>query len=815
MEENMLSKENENTGMDIERLILEMTLEEKILLVSGTRNMYTNPIPRLSIRGMCFADGPHGVRKQKTNGSNATEPSEIATAFPTASMTACSFNRENLYRMGRAIGEECLHYGIDILLGPGVNIKRNPLGGRSFEYFSEDPYLTGEMGVSEVSGVQSTGVGTSLKHFALNNSENFRFCSDSIADMRTIHELYLRPFRRIVRDAKPDTVMCAYNKIRGEFCSQNAWLLNDVLRGEWGFDGAVMTDWGAVHERADALVSGVDLEMPGDTPICKKMIYDKSDDENVMRALDESVRRILRLIEKYGTRGEAPAYFKEHHELAREIAEDSAVLLKNDGALPLSTEAPLLVMGDLFENMRYQGAGSSMICPTEICSPKDAFDARGVKYTYLRGYANDSRESASLREEALASVREGERVLLFLGLTDEIESEGVDRKNMNLPEGQLALVEELLAHGAKVTVVLYGGSAIALPFIERVDAALLMFLPGQAGGEATANLLFGEVSPSGRLAETFRSSASEVPFAEEFSRGERELYKEGIFVGYREAFLHPETVRFPFGYGLSYSEFTYHNMSVEKRDGDLIVSVEVENTGKMAAKEVVEVYFTSPACGVARPVRELCGFEKIFLEAGERQTVEVRVREDDLKYYHVGEGRFALADGEYTFSVCRDATVPILSEKITLEGESLPSPYDEEIYELYSTGAFRDMTQAQFEALCGYPLPKARERLPITIESPFVDLSLTRGGRFLSSLMLSLPNYAMRKAKRMKPSRERDNAIKSALFFRRMIEMNTLNGMSMGSGGLLPYHLAEGFVEIANGHILRGISKMLKPVKMK
>lgn len=791
-----------------------MTFGEKVLLVSGTHNMNTNPIERLSVRGLTFADGPHGVRKQKGEGSNATEPSEIATAFPTASMTACSFNRQNLYDMGVAIGEECLYYGIDILLGPGINIKRNPLAGRNFEYFSEDPFLASEMGAEEVMGVQSVGVGTSLKHFALNNSENFRFISDSIADMRTIHELYLRPFMRTIKMAKPDTVMCAYNKIRGVFCSENEWLLQDVLRKEWGFRGAVMTDWGAIHDRARGIVAGVDLEMPGDTPICKKMLYDNADDPEVQKALDESVLRILRLVEKYGERQAHTVDFDAHHDLARRIAEDSAVLLKNRGNLPLSVDTKLTVIGDLFENMRYQGAGSSMICPTKLVTPKDAFDARGVRYTYYKGYESTEGDNASLREEALAHIQEGDKVLLFLGLTDEIESEGVDRADMNLPEGQIALVNALLQKGAKITVVLYGGSAIALPFIDEIESLLLMLLPGQAGGLATANLLFGDVSPSGRLSETFRHSADLVPFADAFSKGETELYKEGIFVGYREAFFRPETVAFPFGYGLSYSNFSYHGVALAEREDEISVTVDLENSGNMGAKEVIQIYFSSPECAVARPVRELCAFEKVFLEAGERKQVTLTVKKEDLKYYHSGEGRFVLAKGEYTFSVAKDAMTPILSKTLTLDGEELSSPYSEEVDKLYREGKIADVTDEMFATAIGYRLPRKRERLPITLESPFSDLSLTFWGRVLSSIVLSLPKYAMWKAKRMKPSKERDNSIKSALFFRRMIEMNTLNGMTMGSGGMMPYHIACGFVEIANGHLFRGIGRMLRPVKL-
>ena len=573
-----------------------------------------------------------------------------------------------------------------------------------------------------------------------------------------------------------------------------------------------MTDWGAIHDRTRGLISGVDLEMPGDTPICKKMLYEQSDNSAVMAALDESVRRILTLIEKYGERSTYTVDFDRHHELARRIAEDSAVLLKNNGVLPLCPKENITVIGELFENMRYQGSGSSMICPTRLTTPKNAFDMRGISYTYYEGYSKDEKEH-SRRLEALAQLKAGDKALLFLGLTDEIESEGVDRENMNLPKEQLATVDALIKKGVRLSVVLYGGSAMALPFLDDIDALLLMFLPGQAGGEASANLLFGDISPSGRLAETFRISSDLVPFQKEFSNSERELYKEGIFVGYREAFFRPQTVTFPFGYGLSYTTFTYHDMTIEETEKELFVTVDLENSGETEGKEVVQLYFSSPECGVPRPVRELCGFEKISLRAGERGRVCVKIEKEDLTYYHTGEGRFVLAKGEYTFSVCRDALTPVCSKTLYLNGESLASPYSDEVQAIYSEGHIEQIDDELFSSLCGYPLPKERARLPITMESPFADLSLTFGGRMLSSIVLSVPKFAMWKAKRMKPSKERDNAIKSALFFRRMIEMNTLNGMSMGSGGILPYHIATGFVEIANGHFFRGILKMFRPVR--
>lgn len=401
--------------MDIESTLKQMTLEEKAALVSGTDFMYTNPIPRLGIPSLCMSDGPHGLRKQKAGGDNGITASEPATAFPTAVTTASGWNPDNLKRMGDAIGRECRHYGVHTLLGPGVNIKRNPLCGRNFEYFSEDPYLAGVMGAAEVEGVQSQGVGVSVKHFAMNNSENYRFMGNSVASENTVRNLYLKPFEYIVKHAHPATLMCAYNQINGVYCSENKWLLTDVLRKEWGFDGVVMTDWGAVHDRAAGIKAGLDLEMPGDTAICRRWILDAARDGSLpMADLDQACRNILKWIDQYAKPAdETPVDWQTHHDLAGEIAADCAVLMKNDGTLPLTGKEKLHIAGALYETMRYQGSGSSMINPTQVTTVRDAFEKRNIKNH---------------------SLADCDTVLVFTGLTDEYESEGCDRENMRLPE---------------------------------------------------------------------------------------------------------------------------------------------------------------------------------------------------------------------------------------------------------------------------------------------------------------------------------------------------------------------------------------------
>jgi len=586
--------------LNIENTLQELTLEEKAALVSGTNFMYTNPIPRLGIPSLRMSDGPHGLRVQKEGGDNGVAGSEPATAFPTAVTTASGWNPENLRRMGSAIARECRSYGVHVLLGPGVNIKRNPLCGRNFEYFSEDPLLAGTMGAAEVDGLQSGGVGVSVKHFALNNSENYRFMGNSIASEKTMRELYLKPFEYIVKKAKPASLMCAYNQINGVYCSENKWLLTEVLRKEWGFEGLVMTDWGAMKDRVAALKAGLDLEMPGDTAICRRWILDGIQNGSLpMEALDSACRNVLRLVADYVKPAEkAPIDFDAHHALAAELAEDCAVLLKNDGVLPLRQQAKLHIAGALFENMRYQGAGSSMINPARLTTPAEAFAARGI---------------------SSVSPEECDTILYFAGLTDEYESEGCDRENMRLPENQLRELDALCEAGKPVVVVLFGGSPVELPFHDRVSAILNMYLPGQNGGTAVARLLFGEANPAGKLAETWPLAYEDVPSAATFGKSINEVYAEGTEIGYRYYNKHNIPVRYPFGYGLSYTSFEKTEWTA---DGEAYCQT-ITNTGSSCGAEVAMLFLEG----------ELRGFRKVWLQPGESTTVTIVPEPKDSREY--------------------------------------------------------------------------------------------------------------------------------------------------------------------------------------
>ena len=700
--------------MDIERLIQELTVEEKAALVSGTDAFYTNPIPRLSIPALSMSDGPHGLRKQIGNFDNGVTDSEPATSFPTAVTTASGWNPENTRRMGEAIAEECRCYGVHTLLGPGVNIKRNPLCGRNFEYFSEDPLLAGVMGATLVDGVQSKGVGVSVKHFALNNSENYRFMGNSIASEKTMREIYLKPFEYIVKHAHPATVMCAYNQVNGTFCSEHKWLLTDVLRKEWGFEGVVMSDWGAMHDRVASLKAGLDLEMPGDTAICRRWILDGIKDGTLPReGLDNACRNILNWIDNYVKPADpTPVDWDAHHALAAEIAADCAVLLKNDGVLPLKETDKLHIAGELFANMRYQGAGSSLIHPTRVTTPKDAFDAHGVQ--------NHSLEDCDV-------------ILYFGGLTDDYESEGCDREDMRLPEKQLREIDALCATGKPVVAVLFGGSPVELPFADRVSAILNMYLPGQNGGTAVYELLFGIKNPSGKLAETWPMRYEDVPSHETFGKSINEVYKEGTEVGYRYYSKHGIPVRFPFGFGLSYTTFEKTEWT---KVGDAYEQT-ITNTGDRFGGEVAQLFLDG----------ELAGFQKVYLNPGESVTVRI-----------------------------------------------VPEPKDETVWsdELFIT-----------------PEPP---HFPVTLESRFTDLNQTFMGRILYNAVMSVVKKQSRKAKKLPDGPDKDNAIKGAFFMKRVMDSNSPRSLSMCAGRQMPYNYAQGFVELTNRHLFKGIRCFIKKI---
>lgn len=796
----------------------ELTKKEKSALLQGTDFMYTHGVPRLDIPRLAMADGSHGLRKQIGGGDNGVSKSEPATAFPTAACVASSWNPENAEKIGRAIGEECRYYGVHMLLGPGLNIKRNPLCGRNFEYYSEDPLLAGKFGAAFVRGVQSMGVCACVKHFALNNQENFRFVGNSVVDERAMREIYLKPFETAVKEGKPGAVMSSYNRINGTFASENKCLLTDVLRTEWGFDGIVMSDWGGTHDRIAGICAGEDLEMPGDTAVSLKKVYDAL--SNGSLSGDEAnacVTRILAATEKFATASKTESFDRDGHaELAAEVAADSAVLMKNDGTLPLDSTKPLCVIGELFEKMRYQGSGSSMISPTKVVSHKDAFDARGIKYGYARGYSAgvDPAEGKPIAE-AVAIAERYDTVLLYLGLTDLAESEGGDRIHMRLPDDQLELVNALIKTGKKIAVVLSGGSPVELPFADGVNAILNLYLPGQCGGEAGARLIFGEANPSGKLAETWYRSYADVPYGEEYSKKVNELYKESVFVGYRYAKTAKVSPAFPFGFGLSYTDFEYKNLTVAKENGVVTAVLTVRNTGNRDGAEVVQLYVkNNEDSAVFKPESELRAFRKVYLKAGEEKVVTLSFALSEISFWDVKENAWTLENGEYTVEVGASSEDIRLTAPLTVtEGVTVTSPYPDSINEKMKRA--EPIDDETFSALLGSPLPEEPPVLPLTMESRFCDFQKTFMGRILYNAVCGVAKKQLKKAKKLPAGPERDNRIKGAIFLQRIFDTNCMRTLSLSAGKSMPWNVAEGFMQLGNGHLIRGITAMCKSYKIK
>lgn len=809
--------------MGMEDLLCALTLEEKAALLSGTNFMETNPIPRLGIPGLAMADGPHGLRKQIGGSDNGVSRSEPATAFPTAATVACSWNSELARNMGEAIAVECQDYGVNLLLGPGVNIKRNPLCGRNFEYYSEDPLLSGVLGAAFVQGVQSRNVGAVVKHFAANNAETYRFMGESVVDERALQEIYLPAFRRVIREAGPYAVMCAYNRLWGEFCSENRRLLTELLREAWNFDGVVMTDWGATCDRVRGVVAGLDLEMPGDTPHCRAAILNAAKSGALSpERLNAAVLNVLKLIQRCGKlTDEAPPVngipghdTARHHALAAEIAQQSAVLLKNDGTLPLQKERKLLFVGDLFDKMRYQGSGSSMIHPARLTTPRDAMDARGISYRYAQGY----RESDQELDQALMGMlaREIERsdtLVFFGGLTDYVESEGGDRTDMRLPASQLAVVEELKKSGKPVVLVLFGGSPVELPFTDDVNAMLTMYLPGQNGGEATAALLLGEVNPSGKLAESWPLRYEDVPFGGEFSKGEIELYRESVFVGYRYYGTACMPVRFPFGHGLSYTRYVYSHPVVREEAGRIIVTCNVRNDGDLDGAEVLQLYVRNVNGPVARPVRELRAFDRLYLRAGEIRQATLTFGRRELAWFHPVLQTWVLDNGSYGIQIGASSEDIRLEATLEISGElPVDAPYGLEVTAAYRNLSPSSISDKVFEALLARAIPKAPPQRPMRMESMLRDFTATPVGHLLYASILSMATRQHRRALRLPNGSDRDNQLKGALFLHRVLSTNSLRSLSMSAGGRIPYHTAQGFVALANGSLFTALRYLLRPV---
>ena len=670
---------------DIKKIISQMTLEEKASLCSGLDFWNTKGIERLGIPSIMVTDGPHGLRKQAEGADHLGIYNSIpSTCFPSAVGLASTWNKDLIKQVGVALGEECQAENVGVLLGPGANIKRSPLCGRNFEYFSEDPYLSSQMAANHVKGVQSQGIGTSLKHFAANNQEHRRMSVDAIVDERTLREIYLASFEDVIKEAQPWTVMSAYNKINGEYASENNYLLNDILKDEWGFEGFVVSDWGAVNERVAGLANGLELEMPSSFGIGEKKIVDAvNGGELSVEKLEQAVERLLYIIFKaYDNQIENAVYSKDaHHQLAREVASESMVMLKNeDSILPLKKEGTVAIIGEFAKQPRYQGGGSSHINPTKLESILEEIEMVSGEKTnilFAQGYdlASDDVDE-NMINEAKKIAESADTVVLFVGLPDRYESEGFDRKHLQMPENHVQLIEAIAEVQSNIVVVLSNGAPIEMPWIGKVKGILEGYLGGQALGGAIADLLFGDANPSGKLAETFPKVLSDNPSYLNFpGEGDKVEYKEGVFVGYRYYDKKNIEPLFPFGFGLSYTNFEYSNLSVNKKEikdtETVSVTVNVKNIGSTVGKEIVQLYIKDVESTVIRPEKELKGFEKVELQPGEEKTVNFTLNKRSFAYYNVELKDWHVETGEFEILVGKSSREIVLQDNMYVQSTTI------------------------------------------------------------------------------------------------------------------------------------------------
>ena len=774
--------------MDIEKILQQMTLEDKIALCSGENFWETKKYEKYGIPSLFMCDGPHGLRKQENVADMlGVNESRKATCFPAEVTTAGSWDPELLTAIGSAIGQEAREQGVGLVLGPGVNLKRNPLCGRNFEYFSEDPYLAGKLAAGFIRGAEAQGISTSLKHFAANSQELSRFTSDSVLDDRTLRELYLTAFEIAVKEGKPSTVMCAYPKLNGVHCSDNKALLTDILRTEWGFPGLVVTDWGAMNDRIEGFRAGCDLNMPGGSDYMEKEVLQAVKDGTLPeRCIDDSARRVLKLVFRAAQtlKEKTDCDYEAHHALAKRAAVEGAVLLKNEGGiLPLKKDAKIAVIGAMAKSIRYQGSGSSHINPTKLSQPLDFLpDA-----LYAPGCDDRGDTTEDLLSQAAKTAQEAEISVIFAGLPNRYESEGFDRADMKMPDGQLRMIDAVTAANPNTVVVLLSGSAVECPWADRVKGILYMGLPGQAGGEAVTDLLCGRANPSGKLAESWPMAYGDVPSSEIYGKTTDALYQEGVYVGYRYYDKSGTAVRWPFGYGLSYTTFAYSDLTV---DGNA-VSVAVKNTGSFAGAEVVQLYIRAPQDGLHRPLRELKGFQKVFLQSGESRTVTFPLTDRSFAVWQDG---WKIPAGKHT--VC----IGGLTASIEKSGETLPIP-------AWQGGSWYERctgkpNQTDWEAMLGRTYtPPVLKKGSFTTENTVEEM---KDYSLIMKIMFKAVEATIAKGFGGKKDYENPE-------FRMLINSSAgspLRSMQISGGmkgGVLP-----GMLEMANGHFFRGLWRMIR-----
>ena len=781
--------------MTVEEYIKKLSLEEKAALLQGNSAWTTRPISRLLLPSIWLADGPHGLRKQAGSADHlGINESVSATCFPTAAAMANSWDPSLGEELGKALGEEAQAQGVQVVLGPGLNIKRSPLCGRNFEYFSEDPYLAGKMAAGYIRGIQSQGVAACPKHFAANSQELQRMCVDSVVDERTLREIYLTGFEIAITEGKPQTIMSAYNRVNGTYANENSHLLQDILRKEWGFAGFVMSDWGACNDPTAGIAAGSALNMPNPgfdsaAAVCDAVRSGRISETDLDNRLRELLQVVLSTFES--ARGGSFST-EEHHALARKCAAESIVLLENDGILPFQTDAKIALIGDFAQAPRYQGAGSSLVNPTNLDDLLSVMQAQCPNLSFAQGYRRgiDKPDWALIREAAEVAAA-ADVIALCVGLDELSECEGLDRTHMELPPAQQALIETLCATNANVVLVLSGGAPFVMPKTGSYRAAIHGYLGGQAGAGAMADALLGKINPSGKLAESWPLRLEDTPCCNYYPGRERTAeYREGLYMGYRYYDTAGIPVRYPFGHGLSYTAFAYSDLQTDGRT----VSFTLTNTGSRDGAEIPQVYVTCRTGKVYRPKKELKGFQKVFLKAGERRRVTISLDDKAYRYFNTATASWEMETAHYVISVAASVSDVKLSATLRLIGTGANAPC--ETLPSYESGQITDVSDEEFSALLGSPIPDAHWEGNIGINDPICRFRDARSA-------------AARWLYRFLKKRADKQAGKPDMTYAFILNM-PIRSMAQMTGGKISRAMTEDIVFLVNGHFWRGLGRLIK-----
>lgn len=788
-----------------------LTREEKVRLLSGVGAWNTYSCNG-KLPSIMMTDGPHGLRKQDSGNIVENNLSRVATCFPTASAIASSWNTEAVAKMAAAIAREALAEKVSIVLGCGINIKRSPLCGRNFEYFSEDPFLTGTLAIAYIKAMEELEVGTSLKHFAANSQETNRQTSNSQIDERALREIYLQAFEMVVKEAQPTTIMASYNRLNGEYACANKRLLTEILRNEWGFKGTVISDWGAAADVVKCIKAGMDLEMPDNLGIHSAQLLKALEQGQLAEEeLDRAVSKVCELVKSLAAKvKDCTVDYGEHHKLAKQLECESAVLLKNDGFLPIEKGTEVLVVGEMAVDMRFQGGGSSHITTIQTPNAVESLKKAGINVIYAQGYHIENEFSDEhLEKEAMEYAKKGLPILFFGGLTEKFEGEGYDRKTLAIPSNQTKLFHKLYEIHKKVAFISFGGSAMDISFEKEASAILHMYLGGQAVGEACADLITGEVNPSGKLAETFPTSIEDVPCYLYYGKKSDDVeYRESLYVGYRYYETFHKPVRFPFGHGLSYTNFEYSHIKLSRDvfDGDgMEVIFTITNTGTRSGKEIAQVYIQNPECNYLRALIELRGFKKVELEPGEQKQIHILLNQRSFSIYDEEKKAFIMPKGDYQILVGASVRDIRLQAEISVQGEAVKKDDRERLKEYFEKqkGSFQ-ITQKQFEVLLGRPISHFDDvrKGEFTVYHSLEQLAKYS---LLGKIALKVATIA---AYKLNKGKSKDSP--EVMMFIHGIREGMLDSVICNGGGMAPYKLAEAIVLSANGHHLKAMIKLIR-----